>query len=106
MDYPLRVKRWGACNRISSPGSVWVNARCHNPFLRLQILIVGDEAGLQATGEAATGEARDGITPPMRNARERIFRKPIDVPPDVVQRVEYQLLTILAVSNGWGLETV
>lgn len=62
------------------------------------MLVVGDEPGLAE--EAASGEARDGVTPPMRNARERIFRKPVDVAPDVVQKVEYDLLTILAVSIG------
>jgi hypothetical protein len=63
-----------------------------------QVLVVGDEPGLAE--EAASGEARDGVTPPMRNARERIFRKPIEVPPDVVQKVEYDLLTILAVRRA------
>ena len=63
-----------------------------------QVLVVGDDPELLA--EAATGEARDGVTPPMRNARERIFRKPIDVPPHVVQKVEFDLLTILAVSRA------
>ncbi|EFN60130.1 hypothetical protein CHLNCDRAFT_133513 [Chlorella variabilis] len=69
-----------------------------------QVLVVGDDPGLAA--EAATGEARDGITPPMRNARERIFRKPIDVPPHVVQKVEYDLLTILAGGAPEGLKFV
>lgn len=55
-----------------------------------------------AAEEAAAGEARDGVTPPMRNARGRIFRNAIDVAPHVVQKVEFDLLTILAVSRGWG----
>lgn len=62
----------------------------------MQVLIVGDEPGLAE--QAASGEARDGVTPPMRNACERIFRKPIDVAAEVVQKVEFDLLTILAVS--------
>ena len=49
-----------------------------------QVLVVGgDQDGSEAVGEAATGETRDGVTPVMRNARERIFRRPIDVPPHV-----------------------
>ena len=65
----------------------------------MQVLVVGDAPGL--VQEAAAGEARDGVTPPMRNARERVFRRPIEVAPEVVQKVEMDLLNILAVS-GWG----
>lgn len=60
-----------------------------------QVLLVGDIT----SKEAETGEATDGVTPPMRNARERIFRKNISIGPDVVNRVEEQLLEILAVSS-------
>lgn len=63
--------------------------------------MVGSGDAVEPT-EAAAGEARDGVTPPMRNARERVFRKHIDVAPQVVQKVEYDLLTILAVSGGIG----
>jgi TATA-binding protein-associated factor Taf7 len=66
---------------------------CH---ASLQVLVVGEDP--QLAEEAASGESLDGVTPPMRNARGRIFRKPIDVPPAVVSKVEYDLLTILAVS--------
>ena len=45
----------------------------------------------------AQGEVRDGITPPMRNARERVFRKPIDATPINVAHVENQILDILNV---------
>ena len=58
---------------------------------------MGDAPGLAE--EAAGGEARDGVTPPMRNARERVFRRPIEVAPEVVQKVEMDLLNILAVSE-------
>ncbi|PSC74032.1 S-acyltransferase 11 isoform B [Micractinium conductrix] len=72
-----------------------------------QVLVVGgDQDGSEAVGEAATGETRDGVTPVMRNARERIFRRPIDVPPHVVQKVEYDLLTILAGGAPEGLKFV
>lgn len=58
-----------------------------------QVLVVGD---ISET-EAATGECADGVTPPMRNARQRLFRKPIEVSPAAVQRVETQLLDVLRV---------
>ena len=61
--------------------------------------MVGEEEPGALSAETSAGEARDGVTPPMRNARERIFRRPIDVPPHVVQRVEHDLLTVLAVST-------
>ena len=49
-----------------------------------QVLVVGgDPADPEAAAEAAAGEARDGVTPPMRNARNRVFRRPIDVAPQV-----------------------
>ncbi|PRW60754.1 transcription initiation factor TFIID subunit 7-like [Chlorella sorokiniana] len=72
-----------------------------------QVLVVGSAAdpGI-APEEAAGGEARDGVTPPMRNARGRIFRNPIDVAPHVVQKVEYDLLTILAGGAPEGLKFV
>lgn len=67
-----------------------------------QMLVVGDAEDLKVPGEPLTGfdnsgfqEAMDGITPPFFNVRERIFRKPIDVPENVVQRVERDLLIIL-----------
>jgi len=42
-------------------------------------------------------EARDGVTPAMRDARRRLFRRPIDVSPDLVRRVEADILTIASV---------
>lgn len=58
-----------------------------------QVLLVGD----LIEEEAVTGEMKDGITPAMRNARQRIFREPIAVSKDAVQRVEEQLFAILSV---------
>eukprot|EP00890_Picochlorum_soloecismus_P005545 jgi/Picsp_1/5992/NSC_03347-R1_tbp-associated factor 7 len=56
-----------------------------------QILIVGD----LIDDEATTGETKDGITPPMRNARQRVFREPISVSKETVKKVEEQLFAIL-----------
>ena len=42
-------------------------------------------------------EARDGVTPAMRDARRRLFRRPLTVNPDLVRRVEEQILTIASV---------
>ena len=58
-----------------------------------QVLVVGD----LIPEEVTTGEMRDGITPSMRNARQRIFREPIEVSRETVQRVEDQLFSILDV---------
>lgn len=60
-----------------------------------QVLVVGPIVG----DEARLGEIRDGITPPMRNARERVFRKPIEVEKSKVMEVESQILDILNVST-------
>lgn len=60
-----------------------------------QVLVVGEIA----QNEATTGEITDGITPPMRNARDRIFRKPIAVSPESVMKVEEQLLQVLRVRS-------
>ncbi|KAK2077091.1 hypothetical protein QBZ16_004725 [Prototheca wickerhamii] len=67
-----------------------------------QVLVVGDAEGL----EGPPGEARDGITRPMRNARERIFRQPIEVDPESVSKVELDLLTILAGGAPVGMQFV
>lgn len=61
-----------------------------------QVLLVGGDAQAESQG----AEALDGVTPPMRNVRSRVFRKQIDVDPELVSKVEFNLLTILAVSLG------
>lgn len=58
-----------------------------------QVLVVGD----LIADEPTTGEVRDGITPPLRNARQRVFREPINVSKDTVQKVEDYLFSILDV---------
>ena len=45
-----------------------------------QVLVVGGEVALGQT------EAKDGVTPPMRNARERHFKKLPEIPPAVCIR--------------------
>ena len=60
-----------------------------------QMLVVGGASDLATP----SGEAADGVTPPMRNVHSRLFRKQLDVSADIVNRVEYDLLTILGVSE-------
>ncbi|KAL6776399.1 hypothetical protein ACKKBG_A20985 [Auxenochlorella protothecoides x Auxenochlorella symbiontica] len=67
-----------------------------------QVLVVGDAVPL----EGPPGESRDGITRPMRNARERIFRQALDVEPEIVSKVEMDLLTILAGGAPPGMQFV
>ncbi|CAM8945807.1 unnamed protein product [Rhodiola kirilowii] len=43
-----------------------------------------------------TLEYRHGLTPPMRDVRKRRFRREPDLNPELVQRVEGQLMSILA----------
>jgi hypothetical protein len=56
-----------------------------------QVLLVGD----LLESEAETGEVRDGVTRPMRNARGRVFRQPIQVSRQTVEVVERDLFQVL-----------
>ena len=56
-----------------------------------QVLLVGD----LLEEEAGTGEVKDGVTAPMRNARQRVFRQPIDVSKSTVEVVEQALFQVL-----------
>jgi hypothetical protein len=56
-----------------------------------QVLLVGD----LLEEEASTGEIKDGVTTPMRNARQRVFRQPIDVSKSTVEVVEQALFQVL-----------
>ncbi|KAF2593012.1 hypothetical protein F2Q70_00042986 [Brassica cretica] len=50
-----------------------------------------------------TVEYRHGLTPPMKDARKRRFRREPDLNPELVQRVERDLLNILSgrtIENG------
>ncbi|KAF6163453.1 hypothetical protein GIB67_029302 [Kingdonia uniflora] len=56
-----------------------------------QIIMVREE-GDNATDEV---EYRHGLTPPMRDARRRRFRREPDLNPELVQRVERDLVNIM-----------
>ncbi|KAF5822919.1 putative TAFII55 protein region [Helianthus annuus] len=64
-----------------------------------QIIMVRDE------GDPAPDvvEYRHGLTPPMRDARRRRFRREPDLNPELVRRVEKDLLNIM---NGGTAEVV
>ena len=51
-----------------------------DPVHLCQVLVVGGEV---ASGQS---EAKDGVTPPMRNARERHFKKLPEIPSKVCVR--------------------
>ena len=78
-------------------------AECYKTYDDVNLVKTGDIGQVLIVGEIleseALGEIRDGITPPMRNARERIFRKPIEVDRNKVTEVEGQILDILNVSR-------
>lgn len=57
-----------------------------------QVLVVGG-AGAQQQGN----ECRDGVTPPMRDARRRMFANLPAVDPAVMRKLEEDLLTIAMV---------
>jgi hypothetical protein len=59
----------------------------------LQMLVVGEKPATAAE----EFESRHGVTPPTRDARLRHFRRQIDADPALVEAVERDLLTILAV---------
>ena len=56
-----------------------------------QVLLVGD----LLEEEASRGEVQDGVTAPMRNARGRVFRQPIEVSRQTVEVVERDLFQVL-----------
>lgn len=62
----------------------------------LQVLLVQRQGDPLAEG----AEARDGVTPAMRDARRRLFRRPLKVSPDLLRRVEEDILTVAAVRAG------
>ncbi|KAE9452846.1 hypothetical protein C3L33_15259, partial [Rhododendron williamsianum] len=51
---------------------------------------------LQTLAKPDAVEYRHGLTPPMRDARRRRFRREPDLNPELVQRVERDLLNIMA----------
>ncbi|KAL0696451.1 hypothetical protein Bca4012_063631 [Brassica carinata] len=66
---------------------------------------IGQMIMVREPGDPApnTVEYRHGLTPPMKDARKRRFRREPDLNPELVQRVERDLLNILSgrtVANG------
>jgi hypothetical protein len=59
------------------------------------MLLVTEKDAAPPPGDAA----RHGVTPPMRDARQRHFRVQPDVPPALVAKTEQDLLAILAVRS-------
>ncbi|CAD5163199.1 unnamed protein product [Musa acuminata subsp. malaccensis] len=57
-----------------------------------QMIMVRDEGDAAVEGV----EYKHGLTPPMRDARRRRFRREPDLNPEVVQRVEKDLLNIMS----------
>lgn len=55
-----------------------------------QMIMVGDHSPPESF------EYRHGITPPMRDARRRRFRKNPDMNPDIVHKIENDLLQIMS----------
>ncbi|KAJ0242390.1 Transcription initiation factor TFIID subunit 7 [Hirschfeldia incana] len=66
---------------------------------------IGQMIMVREQGDPApnTVEYRHGLTPPMKDARKRRFRREPDLNPELVQRVERDLLNILSgrtIENG------
>ncbi|KAK7293586.1 hypothetical protein RJT34_16454 [Clitoria ternatea] len=59
---------------------------------------IGQMIMVRESGDAAPDviEYRHGLTPPMRDARKRRFRREPDLNPELVSRVEKDLLKIMA----------
>ncbi|EEF31114.1 transcription factor, putative [Ricinus communis] len=59
---------------------------------------IGQMIMVRETGDTAPDvvEYRHGLTPPMRDARKRRFRREPDLNPELVRRVERDLLNIMA----------
>ena len=54
------------------------------------------------------GEHKDNIAPVMKDARNRHFRKLAEMPPDLVERVETELIEIVnnGAPKGWTYEDI
>ncbi|KAI5406469.1 transcription initiation factor TFIID subunit 7, variant 3 [Lathyrus oleraceus] len=61
---------------------------------------------VRESGDAAPDviECRHGLTPPMRDARKRRFRREPDLNPELVSRVEKDLLKIIAGGTADNLD--
>ncbi|KAJ1397191.1 TAFII55 protein, conserved region [Sesbania bispinosa] len=67
---------------------------------------IGQMIMVRESGDAAPDviEYRHGITPPMRDARKRRFRREPDLNPELVSRVEKDLLKIMAGGTADNLD--
>ncbi|XP_078436216.1 TBP-associated factor 7 [Wolffia australiana] len=67
-----------------------------------QMIMVREECDPAPEGT----EFKHGLTPPMRDARKRRFRREPDLNPELVQRVEKDLLNIMSGGTTEGVERV
>ncbi|CAJ1974713.1 unnamed protein product [Sphenostylis stenocarpa] len=67
---------------------------------------IGQMIMVRDSGDAAPDviEYRHGLTPPMRDARKRRFRREPDLNPELVSRVEKDLLKIMAGGTAENLD--
>lgn len=67
---------------------------------------IGQMIMVRESGDAAPDviECRHGLTPPMRDARKRRFRREPDLNPELVSRVEKDLLKIIAGGTAENLD--
>ncbi|KAG2390011.1 Transcription initiation factor TFIID subunit 7 TBP-associated factor [Vigna angularis] len=67
---------------------------------------IGQMIMVRESGDAAPDviEYRHGLTPPMRDARKRRFRREPDLNPELVSRVEKDLLKIMARGTAENLD--
>ncbi|QHO52424.1 Transcription initiation factor TFIID subunit [Arachis hypogaea] len=67
---------------------------------------IGQMIMVRESGDAAPDviEYRHGLTPPMRDARKRRFRREPDLNPELVSRVEKDLLKIMARGTADNLD--
>ncbi|GAU20056.1 hypothetical protein TSUD_381480 [Trifolium subterraneum] len=67
---------------------------------------IGQMIMVRESGDAAPDviESRHGLTPPMRDARKRRFRREPDLNPELVSRVEKDLLKIIAGGTAENLD--
>lgn len=74
-----------------------------------QVLVVGasKEQRERLAGQGRfVNESLDGVGPPMRDARARLFRDDPEVDAETVAKVEFDLLTILAGGAPAGMQFV
>merc|ERR1712010_411305 len=74
------------------------NQQQANPVSKLELRFKSDREGALIFGDKVPpppGEFRDGLTPVMRDARTRHFRKLPDMDPRLVEKVESELVDIV-----------